>query len=78
MAFTQTQYDTLQNAIAQGALEVRYGDKKVVYRSLDEMLRILNVMGVSLGILQANAGRKVASYHNGIKPGCSDDIRWIP
>lgn len=77
MAWTQEQYDKLQEAIGQGALLVKYGDKEVRYRSLDEMIRILNMMGVSLGIVTKNRDT-VASYYNDINPGCSDDdSRWI-
>lgn len=39
MAFTQTQLDTLENAIASGTLEVRTGDKSVRYHSLDELVK---------------------------------------
>lgn len=44
MAYTQQQIDTLKAAIAEGALTVRYADKQVTYRSLDEMIRILSIM----------------------------------
>lgn len=39
MAFTQTQLDALENAIASGTLEVRTGDKSVRYHSLDELVK---------------------------------------
>lgn len=44
MAYTQQQIDTLKAAIAEGALTVRYSDKQITYRSLDEMMRILALM----------------------------------
>ena len=44
MAYTLDQYSTLQDAIAQGALTVTYGDKTVTYRSLNDMLRIASIM----------------------------------
>jgi hypothetical protein len=44
MAFTQEQIDILKQAIAEGALIVQYGDKRVEYRSLKEMKEILNMM----------------------------------
>ncbi|MCA1419482.1 hypothetical protein [Bradyrhizobium sp. BRP23] len=41
---TQAQIDALRYAIAQGVQTVSYGDKRVEYRSLAEMLQILNDM----------------------------------
>jgi len=38
--FTQANLDALNEAIASGHLEVRYADRTVRYRSLDEMQRI--------------------------------------
>jgi hypothetical protein len=77
MAYTQPQHDALEAAIAQGALEVRYGDKKVTYRSLDDMFRILKLMNIDLGLISANGGKKFVSFSKGIEPGCSDDVKWI-
>ena len=50
MAYTQQQVDDLEKAIAQGALRVRYNDKEIIYRSLEEMRAILNEMKNALGI----------------------------
>ncbi len=44
MAFTQEQLNTLNAAIAEGALIVWYGDKRIEYRSLDQMIKIRNMM----------------------------------
>ena len=44
MAFTQLQLEALDKAIAEGTLTVKYGDKLVTYRSLEEMLKIRNLM----------------------------------
>jgi hypothetical protein len=77
MAFTQQQYDKLEAAIAQGATLVKYDDKEVRYRSLDEMMRILKIMGTQLGIIKPVSNKVVASYHNGIRPNCSDNEKWI-
>jgi len=44
MAFTQTQLDALETAIAAGTLEVSVGDKKVRYHSLDEMIRLRDII----------------------------------
>jgi hypothetical protein len=44
MAYTQDQINTLKTAIANGQLRVRHGDTEVLYRSLDEMMRLLSLM----------------------------------
>jgi hypothetical protein len=44
MAYTAAQLTALESAIASGALTVRYADKMVTYRSLDEMLSLQRVM----------------------------------
>ncbi len=38
MAFTQTDLDTINEAIASGALEVRFQDRTTIYRSMKELL----------------------------------------
>lgn len=66
MAYTMEQYTALQAAIAQGALVVRYVDRSVTYRSLDEMNRILKQMATELGINAGNnGGRRFASFSKG-------------
>jgi hypothetical protein len=72
MAYTQQQHDTLEAAIAQGALKVKYGDKEIEYRSLKDMQIILNNMKSELGLLKQNSGRRFASYSNGISRNCID------
>jgi len=63
--FTEENYLTLVAAIAQGSRVVEYGDKRVEYRSLDEMMRILGMMERTLGINNTGAGRRVADYYTG-------------
>lgn len=48
MAFTQAQIDALEKAIAEGTTRVKYQDREVTYRSLEEMLQILSMMKNSL------------------------------
>ncbi|WP_350649565.1 hypothetical protein [Pseudomonas sp. HY13-MNA-CIBAN-0226] len=69
MAFTIEQYQALQAAIAEGALSVRYADKSVTYRSLDEMIRILKLMANCLGLDAHNdGGRRYTSFSKGYCP----------
>lgn len=44
MAWTSAQLSALENAIAQGTLTVEYADKRVTYRSLDDMLKLRDLM----------------------------------
>jgi len=63
--YTQAMYNALIEAIATGAREVWYGDKRVAYRTLDEMLRLKDAMEVYLGIatipkrIYANFGKGI-------------------
>jgi len=50
MAYTQTQLDALETAIAQGALSVQFSERKVTYHSLAEMERLRNTMRSELGV----------------------------
>lgn len=66
MAFSLEQYQALSAAVAEGALSVRYADKSVTYRSLDEMLRLLKLMATELGItVGAPGGRRYTSFSKG-------------
>lgn len=42
--YTIEQYNALNEAIAQGAMMVMYGDKQVQYRSLADMITIKKLM----------------------------------
>lgn len=70
MAFTQTEYDTLKKAYAQGVLTVEYSDRKVTYRSKKEMQEILNEMADELGLNgknPGNRGRRFSSFSKGLR-----------
>lgn len=72
MAFTQTQLDALNSAIAEGALTVKYQDKSVTYRSLDEMLRLRELMYREINDSDAAPSsafggiRRTVAYDNGL------------
>ena len=40
MAWTQSDLDAIDKAIASGEVTVHFGDRSVTYRSLDELLKI--------------------------------------
>ena len=56
MAFTQTQLDALEAAIASGTLEVRLGDKLVRYQTINEMVVARNIIKNQLS-LQSTTGQ---------------------
>jgi hypothetical protein len=50
MAWTLARSEQLEEAIGTGALEVQYTDKRVKYRSLDEMIKAFTLMKRELGL----------------------------
>lgn len=66
MAYTMEQLQLLEAAIAQGTKEVQYGDKRVVYRDLQEMETIRDNMRKELG-LDKNRGKGIfVSFNKGL------------
>ena len=64
MAFTQTQLDALEGAIAAGVTEYRIGDKTVKYGSVTEMLKVREIMRADLGLVETDAPRySTASFY---------------
>jgi len=57
--FTQNQLDTLRSAFATGQLRVSYGDKTVVYRSLEEMKDLMGVMERDIASSSSYATKQV-------------------
>lgn len=64
--WTQQQYEDLCAAISQGAREVWYGDKRVQYHSLDEMLKLKNEMARDLG-LNTKPRKSRGAFYKGLK-----------
>lgn len=64
--YTLEQYQTLCNAIAQGALIVMYGDKQVHYRSLSDMIAIKKLMEQELGLNTDKPTVTTGIYNKGI------------
>lgn len=50
VAFTNDQLARLEEALAQGARKVKYADKEVEYRSLEEMQTLRRMMRKELGL----------------------------
>jgi len=72
--YTQQMYNALIEAIATGAREVWYGDKRVAYRTLDEMLRLKQDMERELGLVTAPK-RKYAEFSKGTTPA-PENNKW--
>lgn len=64
--FTQANLDAINAAIATGARECWYGDKRVAYRSLDEMIRIRDLIKENLGLKEQNTSRIFARFNKGL------------
>lgn len=56
--------DALEKALAQGVKSVKYTDKEIEYRSLNEMLRLRDVMRQSLGLVR-KSNRLLAKFDKG-------------
>lgn len=64
--YTQAQYDSLIAAIAEGALEVQYEDRRTRYRSLNDMIRLSKVMERALGLTDTKPRRKRMAHSKGL------------
>lgn len=58
MTWTSSQLDSLERAIAEGALVVKYEDRVVTYRSQGEMSRLRSVMRRALGLERDKPDRR--------------------
>jgi len=65
MAWNTDDLTAIENAIKTGTLAVAYRDKKVQYRSLDEMLRIRDLMRAELGITSGKNNAIKMSFSKG-------------
>lgn len=67
MAWTQSDLEAIEKAIATGARECWYGDKRVAYRSLDEMIRTRDMIRESLNLKDENTTRVFTRFDKGFK-----------
>ena len=65
IVYTEEQYKTFIAAMAQGATRVKYGDKEVDYRTLNDMLRIKSMMEAQLFPNKKKIQRKYLSFKRG-------------
>lgn len=65
MAFTQQDLEAVERAIARGEKIVRYADRNVEYREIDELLRARDEIRSSLAAAAGPRSRIVRLYHGG-------------
>jgi len=61
-AWTQEMLTALEEAIAKGVLIVKYQDKEIRYRTVDEMFKIRNEMKKALGLVNKGDRLRVKTY----------------
>lgn len=68
--FTEEKLLALESAIAEGVKRVQYNDKVVEYRSIDEMMKVRDLMREKLGIKSSCGekglfgGRRIKASHS--------------
>ena len=62
MAFTQSQLDALEAAIATGTLEVRIGDKMVRYQTTVDMIRARDLLRDQLNAASPTSRTSLTSF----------------
>lgn len=67
MSYTAEQIAALEEAIASGALEVKYKDRWVRYQDLAEMRRTLAAMRDEVAGTPSTQRRKYASFDKGLE-----------
>lgn len=68
-SWTTEDLTNLEAAIKEGALKVKYRDKEIEYRSLDEMLKLRDIMRAELGITTRTA-RRFTNFSKGLDSEC--------
>ena len=57
MAYTISQLATIEEAIASGTLRVEIDGRVVVYQSLDQLLKLRDIMKAELGVATPSTAR---------------------
>ena len=78
MAWTQAQLDSIEAGIAAGVTSVSYEGKTTSFRSLDEMLRVRDIIRRALGLSPQSSSTILAAHDRGF-PGAGypgGGLRW--
>jgi hypothetical protein len=65
MRFTLQQYEKLKEGITNGVRSIQYGDKTVTYHSMNEMIKLLEIMEEDLFPERFGRRRKLAETDRG-------------
>jgi hypothetical protein len=66
MAWSSADLEALEAAIASGTLRVKYRDKEVEYRSLDELLRARDLIRKDLAVTSGRTTRIFSEHDRGL------------
>lgn len=68
MAWTTTDLAAIEKAIVNGTTTVRYDTKSVTYRSIDELIRIRDLIKKELGQTEGGSSTRLyAEFNKGLK-----------
>ena len=65
MAYTKSDLDKIERAIATGAKKVRFKDHETEFHSLEEKLKIRDLIAAEIGVGAGASGVSFAEYHDG-------------
>lgn len=65
MAWTQTDIDAIEAAIASGTLSITNGDKTITYRSISEMLKARDSMKAAISGAAGRSMTTLAQFSKG-------------
>ncbi|MGB9088901.1 MAG: hypothetical protein WCC29_04865 [Pseudomonas farsensis] len=65
MAYTKADLATVERAIARGEKIVRYSDRTVEYRTVDELIQARNLIQSELARVAGPRSRVTRLYHGG-------------
>lgn len=66
MAFQQSDLDAIEKAIASGALTVKFSDKEVTYRTMDDLMKARDLIRKKLGQANPNDQRYFTNFGKGL------------
>ena len=73
MAWTESDIEVIERAIASGTLSVQYADRSVTYRSVTDLLKARNAMRAVIN--GSSAGTTSCTYASFSKGGTGRDDR---
>jgi len=65
MAWTQTDLDEIEKAIATGARRVKFSDREVEYASTTDLLRVRDLIRKTLGTASEGSGNIYPTHSKG-------------